>query len=427
MNESRGLYDVLGLDRNATQKEIKDAYRRLALEHHPDRNAGSTESHKRFAEIGQAYEILSDPNRRRQYDTFGTVNGRGFRYSENFAETVNMYKERFYKENWDIFLAQIDDSIRILYAGFDPQIDISHVRTHVSKSKVLPILKAEKKDSNVVVTSIAHNFYNYFLGIELREPVAATLMYPISDLFGRYALSGHTNPENAPPITNFQKEYHNRTPIKAFGVECHSPLHAALVIRYLNEVSKLPSKDIFDLVLDKTDYGKIDEIDFNAVGGDGEAALADILKLGFEKLAYYDFDVTNAPELFKRINVDWFDTNNGGSSVHVEFQDQPLPAIPVPYNSILVPTTQEQQKLGLAKEVPAESLNYKNNHQSERLEMSKKGVIADQYHRIEWNNMKWTFNTPNGLDAAMTAFLLTHVLVPTLSYFYPDRLMLKSI
>lgn len=426
MKEIRNLYDILGVEKSASQDDIKKAYRRQALEHHPDRNAGSVESHKKFVEIGQAYETLSDPDKRGQYDTFGATERNGFRYSEDFTETVNRYKERFYKENWDIFLSQIDDSTRILYAGFDPQVDIGTARTHVSKSRTLPILKGEKAGSNVRVTSIGHNFYNYFLGIELQEPVAATLLYPISGLFGRYALSGHTDPEGAPAITNFEKAYHNRTPIQRFGVECGSPLQAALAIRYLNEVSKLPAREIFNLVLDKTNYGRIDGIDFNAVGGDGEAALANILNLGFEKFAYYDFDITNAPELFRRINVDWFDTEIGKSSIHFEFKDQPLPAMPMPAGALYIPTTEEMQALGLAKKVPARSLEYKRDHQQERHQMSSEGIVSENYHRAEWGNLNWTFNTPNGLDAAMTAFMLNHVLVPTMSYFAPDRLMLQD-
>lgn len=170
MKESRDLQDILGVEKGASQDDIKRAYRRQALGHHPDKNAGSVESHKKFVEIGQAYETLSDPDKRRQYDTFGTTERNGFRYDEDFTKTVNRYKERFYQENWDIFLSQIDDSTRILYAGFDPQVDISTARTHTSKSRTLPILKGEKEGSNVRVTSIGYNFYNYFLGVgELQQ------------------------------------------------------------------------------------------------------------------------------------------------------------------------------------------------------------------------------------------------------------------
>jgi len=428
MKESRNLYDILGVEKGASQDDIKKAYRQTALEYHPDRNNGSRESHQRFVEIGQAYETLSDSEKRSHYDTFGSRKNNGFTaHSPDFEETLRRYKEQFYKENWDIFLSQIDDSTKIFYAGFGPGVEISTKRTHVSKSRTLPILQGGREGSNVRVTSIGHNFYNYFLGVELEEPMAATLMYPISGLFGRYALSGHTDPQDAPAITNFEKAYHNREPIKRFGVECHSPLHAALAIRYLSEISKLPTQEIFDLVFDKTNYGKIDAIDFNAVGGDGEATLANILKLGFEKFAYYDFDVTNAPDLFERINVHWFERGPvGRSAVHFEFKDQPLPALPIPYNHVLVPTTEEQQALGLAKAVPASSMEYRRDHGEERYKMSMEGSVGDQYHRAEWGNMNWTINTPNGLDTAMTAFMLNHVLVPTLSYFAPDRLMLQD-
>lgn len=66
------LYDVLGVARNATAEEIKKAYRRLARQHHPDANPGDVEAEVRFKEIANAYEVLSDPERRSRYDTFGS-------------------------------------------------------------------------------------------------------------------------------------------------------------------------------------------------------------------------------------------------------------------------------------------------------------------------------------------------------------------
>jgi molecular chaperone DnaJ len=70
---SSDLYGVLGVDRAASDEEIKKAYRRLAREFHPDANGGDKVAEDRFKEIAQAYEVLSDPDRRRQYDTFGQV------------------------------------------------------------------------------------------------------------------------------------------------------------------------------------------------------------------------------------------------------------------------------------------------------------------------------------------------------------------
>jgi len=65
-------YEILGVSRNASQEEIKRAYRRLAKEHHPDRNPHNREAaEQRFKEIQAAYEVLGDPERRAQYDRFG--------------------------------------------------------------------------------------------------------------------------------------------------------------------------------------------------------------------------------------------------------------------------------------------------------------------------------------------------------------------
>lgn len=67
----RDYYEVLGVDRNADAKEIKKAYRRVAMKHHPDRNDGNAESEEKFKEASEAYEILSDEEKRAAYDRFG--------------------------------------------------------------------------------------------------------------------------------------------------------------------------------------------------------------------------------------------------------------------------------------------------------------------------------------------------------------------
>lgn len=70
MQPKRDYYDVLGVSKNASQEELKKAYRRLALEWHPDRNK-SPEADKRFKETNEAYEVLSDQEKRAAYDQFG--------------------------------------------------------------------------------------------------------------------------------------------------------------------------------------------------------------------------------------------------------------------------------------------------------------------------------------------------------------------
>lgn len=71
MATKRDYYEVLGVARTATQEEIKAAYRKLALKYHPDRNPDDKESENKFKEAAEAYEVLSDQQKRKQYDQFG--------------------------------------------------------------------------------------------------------------------------------------------------------------------------------------------------------------------------------------------------------------------------------------------------------------------------------------------------------------------
>ncbi|HVA31652.1 MAG TPA: molecular chaperone DnaJ [Gaiellaceae bacterium] len=73
---AKTLYDSLGVAKSASQDEIKKAYRKLAREYHPDRNAGDKDAEERFKEVQTAYDVLSDAEKRKQYDRFGAQNGR---------------------------------------------------------------------------------------------------------------------------------------------------------------------------------------------------------------------------------------------------------------------------------------------------------------------------------------------------------------
>ena len=79
MSTKRDYYEVLGVSKGADEKEIKKAYRKLAMKYHPDRNPDNKEAEEKFKEINEAYEVLSDETKRRNYDQFGHegVNGQG--------------------------------------------------------------------------------------------------------------------------------------------------------------------------------------------------------------------------------------------------------------------------------------------------------------------------------------------------------------
>jgi molecular chaperone DnaJ len=70
------LYDTLGVKKNASTDEIKKAYRKLAAKYHPDRNPGDAAAEEKFKEVQNAYDVLADAEKRKQYDRFGSVNGR---------------------------------------------------------------------------------------------------------------------------------------------------------------------------------------------------------------------------------------------------------------------------------------------------------------------------------------------------------------
>src|SRR5438105_12388346 len=70
---ARDYYEILGVERTASEEEIKKSYRRLARQYHPDANQEDPATEEKFKEIAEAYGVLSDPGRRRDYDTFGSA------------------------------------------------------------------------------------------------------------------------------------------------------------------------------------------------------------------------------------------------------------------------------------------------------------------------------------------------------------------
>jgi len=87
--KKKDYYDVLGVSRGADDKAIKKAYRRLAMKYHPDRNPGKQqEANEKFKEINEAFAVLGDPEKRKQYDQFGTAGDAGDIFSSPYTRTT---------------------------------------------------------------------------------------------------------------------------------------------------------------------------------------------------------------------------------------------------------------------------------------------------------------------------------------------------
>lgn len=97
----KDYYKILGIEKDATPDEIKKAYRKMAMKYHPDRNNGSSESESKFKEAAEAYDTLSNPEKRSNYDRFGTSNpsfggfGGGFNMDDIFSNFGDIFGNAF--------------------------------------------------------------------------------------------------------------------------------------------------------------------------------------------------------------------------------------------------------------------------------------------------------------------------------------------
>ena len=101
MAEKRDYYEVLGVGKTATADEIKKAYRKKAVQYHPDKNPGDKAAEEKFKEAAEAYEVLSDPQKRQRYDQFGHAGmggasgfgGGGMNMEDIFSQFGDLFSE----------------------------------------------------------------------------------------------------------------------------------------------------------------------------------------------------------------------------------------------------------------------------------------------------------------------------------------------
>jgi len=298
---------------------------------------------------------------------------------------------------------------RLISLGYGRDVNVSVIGRHTSGS--IPLISAKDDTSPVEVTTLGDNLETNYLGVNLRAPIPATFLYPISGGFGPiFSHSGHERSDLAPEVSNFKKYYHNRKPMQRFGLSLGRGLEAAFVIGYLDLVSGLPQRKIFKIVMDKTLHGKVDFIDGNWIDHD---ELAKVVDLPIEKINAYDIDVKDETGLFSKIHLDTFDHEYGGSTVHLEVANgKRLPGLTVPYNHVMIATTEEMQKLGLEKRVPANAMKYRDDHFNERRKMVDQKMVANQVQRAPFLTREFAINTPNCLDATLVALYLSKVVAP---------------
>jgi hypothetical protein len=212
---------------------------------------------------------------------------------------------------------------RDLRLGYGTDVDVQIVDTHHSKSKKLPIVATECEGWNTSVAWYAFNYHNHYSAFRFQRALSAMLLYPISGTFGRKHQSGHESGCPVPDLTNYQKDYWNRRPLEGFA-SFVGDWHMATTIRYLEAASKIDVAALYDVVMDKTKYGKMDNIDGNAV--DFELLCTTV---GVPKTGTYDREVVVPPNrIVKAIRIDWFgvETDIRPACVTVE----PMPGVLLP-------------------------------------------------------------------------------------------------
>ena len=138
MIQNKDYYKILGVDKNADEKQIKSAYRKLALHFHPDKNPGNKEAEEKFKDISEAYRILSDKDLRQRYDMFGTVDDN---FSGNNMDAEDIFKEFFRHSGFNPFSHGFDfdeQSQQKVVSGTDKvlhiNVTLSEIYNNVEKN-----------------------------------------------------------------------------------------------------------------------------------------------------------------------------------------------------------------------------------------------------------------------------------------------------
>lgn len=170
-NKDENLYDILGIDKDASQDDVRKAYRKKAQENHPDKNPNDKDAGKKFYQVKVAYEVLSDAKRRKKYDNYGDTN-----------EDIPQLRVLAIQEVCAMVLQIVDqvdinktDVIKLAVANFKKNIEIHEDKIEKSKANIakrrvaLSRIKQKrkgKKSGDFIRNAIEKDILDYESGIE---------------------------------------------------------------------------------------------------------------------------------------------------------------------------------------------------------------------------------------------------------------------
>ena len=172
------LYTVLGVERNASQQDIKKAYRRLAMEHHPDRNVSDPTAEEKFKSVSEAYSVLKDETLRREYDIefidrqqhrHSNFNSgvSGFQSSHaSWEEMFGSASSKFNPNRAHIIKAHIDVTLEDIYRSIRKSfiLDGQHIEFRLPETsrpgQVIPIKLSQSQQLHITINLIPHNTFS---------------------------------------------------------------------------------------------------------------------------------------------------------------------------------------------------------------------------------------------------------------------------
>jgi hypothetical protein len=318
-----------------------------------------------------------------------------------------------------------DDFTRLtrdLRLGFDQDVDVSIVDTHHSKSRKLPIVAADREGWNTSVAWYAFNYHNHYSAFRFKKSIAATLLWPISGVFGRKHMSGHEADCPLPDVTNFVRDYWNRRPLEGFACFAGG-WHMATTLRYLEAIATIDTAKLFDILMDSSRRGKTDVIDGNNIDFKEMSQTVGIPTLD----SYAENVAMPTNRIIQSMKVDWFGIGTDVRPCAVEVVTMPGMLMPGPSGTGEVYVEPRDTRIGdvLGEErqlrwteetkysdprwlnfVPVSLFRYFSREQDDyrarkaRLDATPWSV-SHAYNAAHLDATRFRFSVPNPLDAVL--------------------------